>query len=78
MIYLMAFLKGIGNKLVIDSAFSNAEFGFNKMPLRMLRPYFVKRDGGFLNFIKHFLLYRKTISAKHQTFVDNVYFCENV
>lgn len=30
MIYPMAFLKGIGNKSVIDSAFSNAEFGFNK------------------------------------------------
>ena len=29
MIYPMAFLKGIGNKSVIDSAFSNAEFGFN-------------------------------------------------
>jgi len=39
MIYPMAFLKGIGNKSVIDSAFSNAEFGFNKMPIRMLRPY---------------------------------------
>jgi len=39
MIYPMAFLKGIGNKSVIDSAFSNAEFGFNKTPLSMLRPY---------------------------------------
>jgi len=41
MIYPMAFLKGIGNKSVIDSAFSNAEFGFNKMPFRMLRPYYL-------------------------------------